>query len=348
MRAADDEITPEVSGLVSWANDGETFGVSAFASYQDRKSSIRGVSVEQFQFFDYSPDLSFLQAAEVVNAPADDALMALPTNIGISQADIERERINGMVTFQWAPSENTTITADAMYTSNTLAQDSLVPGMWFSRQFSYIEFNGSDIVATPVKVIEPVALPGNRGKDLFYANYDDNTKDESLTIGLNLNHRFGDAWSMTFDAATSSSESGGDGPNGYNSIRMNVAAAGAGWQGAYWGSGVPTATIGVLDNVANAHGNGNGVLDVPDISTQTFRTIDSTQETDTDQFNLSAAWDEDQGISVKFGVGVMSTDMSMYQRQTEDYLGGWGVGQDPDGQSDIPDPSLLTQDNTLG
>ncbi len=86
------------------------------------------------------------------------ALMALPTNIGISQADIERERINGMVTFQWAPSENTTITADAMYTSNTLAQDSLVPGMWFSRQFSYIEFNGSDIVATPVKVIEPVAL----------------------------------------------------------------------------------------------------------------------------------------------------------------------------------------------
>ena len=95
---------------------------------------------------------------------------------------------------------------------------------------------------------------------------------------------------MDFDAATSSSESGGDGPNGYNSIRMNVAAAGAGWQGAYWGGGVPTATIGVLDNVANAHGNGNGVLDIPDISTQTFRTIDSTQETDTDQFNLSGAW----------------------------------------------------------
>ena len=239
--------------------------------------------------------------------------MALPTNIGISDAQIERERINGMVTFQWAPSENTTITADAMYTSNSLAQDSVVPGMWFARQFSYIEFNGSDIVAMPLKVIEPVALPGNRGKDLFYANYDDNTKDESLTIGLNLNHSFNDAWSMGFDAATSSSESGGDGPNGYNSVRMNIAAAGAGWQGAYWGNGVPTATIGVLDNVANAHGNGNGVLDIPDISTQTFRTIDSTQETDTDQFNLSAAWVKNEGVSVKFGVGVMSTEMNMYQ-----------------------------------
>ena len=50
-----------------------------------------------------------------------------------------------------------------MYTSNKQAQDSLVPGMWFSRQFSYIEFNGSDVVATPVKVIEPVALPVTQG-----------------------------------------------------------------------------------------------------------------------------------------------------------------------------------------
>jgi TonB-dependent receptor len=344
---SDNDITPEVSGLVSWANDSETFGVSAFASYQERKSSIRGISVEQFQFFDYAPDLSFLSAATVVNAPPTGALMALPTNIGISDAQIDRKRINGMVTFQFAPGENTTITADAMYTSNKLAQDSLVPGMWFSRQFSYIEFNGSDIVATPVKVIEPVALPGNRGKDLFYANYDDNTKDDSLTIGLNLNHNFNDAWSVNFDAATSSSESGGDGPNGYNSVRMNVAAAGAGWQGAYWGNGVPTATIGVLDNVANAHGNGNGVLDIPDISTQTFRTVTSTQETDTDQFNLSAAWVKNEEISVKFGVGMMSTEMGMFSRQTEDFLGGWGVGQNPAGQSDIPDPSLLTQHNTL-
>jgi len=201
--------------------------------------------VEQFQFFEYDPSLSFLQDAEIVNAPGVSDLMALPTNIGISHAEIERERINGMLTVQFAPSENTTISADLMYTSNTLAQDSLVPGMWFAREFSYIEFDGSDIVNMPLQIIEPYAEPGERGKDLFYANYDDNTKDESVTIGLNLQHRFSEAWSMSFDAATSSSESGGDGPNGYNSIRMNIAAAGAGWQGAYWGSGVPTATIGV-------------------------------------------------------------------------------------------------------
>ena len=128
---------------------------------------------------------------------------------------------------------------------------------------------------------------------------------------------------------------------------MNIAAAGAGWQGAYWGNGVPTATIGVLDNVANAHGNGNGVLDIPDISTQTFRTIDSTQKTDTDQFNLTGAWMKSEDLSVKFGVGAMQTEMHATSRQTEDFLGGWGVGANPAGQSDIADPSLLTQVNTL-
>src|SRR5688572_23100020 len=129
---SDYEATPELSGLVSWAN--ETFGISAFASYQERKSGSRGISVEQFQFLDYSPTLpNFLPGSQVVNAPATGSLIALPSNIGISEANIERERLNGMVTLQWAPGENTTITADAMYTSNSMSSDSVVPGMWFSR-----------------------------------------------------------------------------------------------------------------------------------------------------------------------------------------------------------------------
>ena len=147
--------------------------------------------------------------------------------------------------------------------------------------------------------------------------------------------------------ATSTSKSGGDGPNGYNSIRMNIAAAGAGWQGAYWGNGVPTATIGVLDNVANAHGNGNGVLDIPDVSTQTFRTIDSTQKTDTDQFNLSGAWVKSEDLSVKFGVGAMSTKMHARTGRPRTSSVAGASASIPTGQSDIPDPSLLTQVNVL-
>ena len=55
--SGDSDITPEVSGLFSWANDGETFGVSAFASYQDRKSGSRGVNVSTVPVPQLQPDI---------------------------------------------------------------------------------------------------------------------------------------------------------------------------------------------------------------------------------------------------------------------------------------------------
>ena len=43
----------------------------------------------------------------------------------------------------------------------------------------------------------------------------------------------------------------------------------------------------------------------------------------------------------------MTTEMHALHGETQDFLGGWGVGFNPAGQSDIPDPSLLTQINAL-
>ena len=43
----------------------------------------------------------------------------------------------------------------------------------------------------------------------------------------------------------------------------------------------------------------------------------------------------------------MSTKMHALHSETQDFLGGWGVGFDPAGQSDIPDPALLEQINVL-
>jgi TonB-dependent receptor len=327
----DKSATPEVSGLWSWANDAKTFGISAFGSYQDRDFGARGVNVSQYAFFNYSPSLSFLAGpngipATVDNAPAVGQLMALPANMGLSDAHITRKRTNGMITLQFAPSENTTITADAMYTQTKLKDRNLVPGIWFSRAFTYLQFDGNAAVATPIKLIEQPALPGGRGKDFFFASWGEATKDDATTFGLNLKHKFGSDWSMEADGATSTAKSGGDGPRGYNSWRMNLAAAGAGWQGAVYSGGLPTATVGVLENAGPAGGNGNGVLDIADLSTQTARTVLSTQETKNHQFNVSFAWDKGNGVSAKFGVGYMATEMNQLHSETQDFLGGWGVG----------------------
>jgi TonB-dependent receptor len=345
-RGGKNKFTPELSGLWSFANDAKTFGVSAFGSYQDHSSGSRGVNVSGYQFFKYDPSLSFLHGPGFTqdNAPATGQLLALPLNMGLNYAQIDRKRLNGMVTVQFAPSDRTLITADAMYTQTKLKSTNIVPGIWYSRNFSYVQWDGSPIVATPLKMIELIAPPTGRGKDYFFASWADATKDEATTVGFNIKQKVTDALSMEFDAATSDAKSGGDGPRGYNSWRMNVAAAGAGWQAGYYGGDTPQATVGVVDNLAAAHGNGNGVLDAGDISTETARTVLSTQETKTNQFNLSGAWDEKEGVSVKFGVGLLSTEMNQLHSETQDFLGGWGVGQGAlPGQTDIPNPGLLTQ-----
>jgi len=336
--SGEDSVTPEASGLYSWVNDESTFGVSVFGSYQERSSGSRGVNVGGYSFFDYSSDLSFLQDADVVNAPEDGALMALPWNMGVNTADINRKRANGMLTVQFAPSDRLTLTADALYTSNALESTGLIPGIWFSRQFSFVEFDGSDVVATPRKLIENIASPDGRGKDYFFQNLSDATKDELQSFGFNAEYQASDALVLRFDAASSSSKSGGDGPRGANSWRANVAAAGAGWQAAYYGGDAPTATVGVVENAGPAGGNGNGVLDAGDIGTQTIRTIFSDQETDIEQFRFDGTWDQGEGLRVDFGVGYITSEMRQTHSETQDFLGGWGVGV-----RDIPDPDVLTQ-----
>lgn len=332
----EDNISPEISGLASWSNDAGTFGISGFASYQERSATSRSAEVSGYSYFDYDPSLSFLQDATVTNAPQTGALMALPFNIEYNFAEIDRARTNGMVTMQWAPTERTLVTADALYTSNEISQRNLVPGIWYSRQFASIEFDGSDVVATPRRLTELVAAPDGRGKDLFYASYTAAVEDETTAFGLNIDHELNDTWSIEADASIGRATSGGTGPEGLSGVRFNVAAAGAGFQSADYTGEVPRASLGVVENNGPAGGNGNGQLDVGDIATQTFITVRSNQEHDLDQFRLGGSWNPADGIEADFGVGYSTSEMRQSNAGTQDFLGGWGVGF-----RDIPDPSIL-------
>ncbi len=331
-------ISPEVSGLASWTNDEGNFGVSGFASFQERNSTSRSAEIAGYSFFNYDPSLSFLQDATVTNAPEQGALMALPFNVTYNSAEIDRERFNGMATMQWAPSDRTTVTADALYTANELSQRNLAPGIWYSRQFTTVEFDGSDVVATPSRLTELVTADAEegRGKDLFYASYQAAVKDETLAFGLNIDHELNDQWSFEADASIASAESGGIGPEGLSGVRFNVAAAGAGFQAVDYTGEVPRVSVGVIENDGNAGGNANGQLDVGDIATQTFITTRSNQEHDLDQFRVGGSWNPADGIEVDFGVGYSASEMRQSNAGTQDFLGGWGVGL-----NDIDDTSLL-------
>jgi TonB-dependent receptor len=320
------KITPEASGLWSWSNDDNRFGISVFGSYQEREFTGRSVSVSQYQIQPFSPSLSYLSNATVTNPPTTGALSTIPFNVGLEYDQSKRQRANGMVTLQFAPDEHTMITADAMYTQTKMANTALVPGIWYSRQYTHVGYDGNPIVASASSIEEYIAPANGRGKDYFHASWQMATKDQSETYGLNVKRGFmDDTLTLAFDAAHSKSESGGDGPMGKNVWRTNLAAAGAGWQAMQIHNGIPDVSIGVTQNLGQG-GTDNGVLDIGDLGTQALLTTDSRQTTTVDQFKLAGKWNKVEGVTVDFGVGMQSTKMHQAHKDTLDFLGGWGVG----------------------
>jgi iron complex outermembrane recepter protein len=89
---------PQASGLISWKNAAETFGVLVGAVYQKRR--IRRDGVEVLGYFS-DPDI------------ADGALM--PSLIGSALFQQERERIGGNLAVQFRPSEELEINLTGLY-----------------------------------------------------------------------------------------------------------------------------------------------------------------------------------------------------------------------------------------
>ena len=337
-----DDVTPEVSGLYSWTNDDSTFGVSVFGSFQERDSGSRHSSVEEFglRTWDSSnPDnlanLGIVSDATIVNAPNDGQLVYRPTNLGLGVNADERERTNGLLTVQFAPNDEMTITADVSYAENVQDSRSLIDGLWFNGTVDYVEYDGNPVVAAPVIFAEDVS----GGKDFFFQNLDMGTKDTLESIGLNLDWNVSDKLNLRFDMASSEAESGGNGPLGNNVLRMNVAGATAGWQAVDFGQEIPQGVASIDDS---SKGNDNGIFDAPDVGSQVTQFTKSDQIAKIDQFSFDGTFVASDNVEVDFGLGFMSSEMQQTRVGGSNALGGWGV----DAPGDIPE-GLIEQVSTL-
>ncbi|HIG68386.1 MAG TPA: hypothetical protein EYQ44_11410, partial [Porticoccaceae bacterium] len=99
----------------------------------------------------------------------------------------------------------------------------------------------------------------------FFQNLVMGTKDTLESVGLNLDWNVSDKLNLRFDAAFSEAESGGNGPQGNNVLRMNVAGATAGWQAVDFGQEIPQGIASIDDS---SKGNANGIFDAPAVGSQ--------------------------------------------------------------------------------
>lgn len=345
-----DGMTPEVSGLYSWSNDDSTLGVSLFGSFQERDSGSRHSSVEDWELVTWDASTPAAQAATygalgmldvpgdvtVVNAPDQGQLVYRPTNLGLGFNEDHRERTNGLLTLQYAPNDDMTLTADVAYAENVQDSTSLIDGLWFGGKFDYVEYDGNPVVAAPLMVAEDV----NGGKDFFFQNLDMGTKDTLQSVGINLDWNVSDQLNLRFDMASSEAESGGNGPLGNNVLRMNVAGATSGWQAVDYSQKIPQGVASIDDTKTS--GTPNGIFDVADVGSQVTQFTKSGQVAELDQYSFDGTFTVSDNVEVDFGVGIMNSEMTQTRTAGSSSLGGWGV----DAPGDIPE-GLVEQVSTL-
>ena len=113
-----EETDPSFSGLYSWKNEAETFGILFATSFQER--TVQRETNEDFGWF--GPSVGRIEGA--LEAPQGASQKgATPWGIGSALFEQERERIGYDLTMQWAPSDDLDMTLH--YLSSTLEADNV-------------------------------------------------------------------------------------------------------------------------------------------------------------------------------------------------------------------------------
>ncbi|GAA6185767.1 TonB-dependent receptor [Aliiglaciecola sp. NS0011-25] len=139
-----DDITPELSALYSNTFADNTFGVAISLSMQERNFQQQSANVPGWQadqslgtttdFIDLRPDASSLEE-DTLDGSLEDGKAGhtyLPRQISYNINNVERTRVNGMATLQYAPRDDMTFTLDYVYSESETATSGQGFGIWFN------------------------------------------------------------------------------------------------------------------------------------------------------------------------------------------------------------------------
>lgn len=183
-----DDVTPELSAILSNTFADEKFGVAISVSHQQRDFQRQYANIQGWQA---QTSLPTLDAANVIDARPEDAegnkigpaFFAKDMNYGID--DVERERSNGQLTLQFAPLDNFVATLDYTASQATTGVNTIGWGIWneFGGNINAYELdeNGTAVYAD---------ISGNDGSFTASRN---TTEVTARSVGLNLD------WQVTED-----------------------------------------------------------------------------------------------------------------------------------------------------
>jgi len=327
------DITPELSGLVSWTDDSETFGIGLFGSYQSRDSAAAASSVAGWNISTFDQ----LQANQgligpntnVQNAPSNgDQLIGIPNDSRYHFSELERERLNGQLVLQYAPSDNLTVTGDILYARNDNDETRSDVANWFGATFTEIAIDSNPDVLTPTLL----SAEYNGSKDYAVAQDQVGTRDELTSFGLNVDWQVTDSLKFIVDGHHSESEVTprlNSSAIGMNMSRVEVGAAApfvASQTQTFGPNGIPQQSV----NVVSSNPDGVPGFALSDVSTTVANAVSTTQTNTVDEIDLRGVWDADDSSSFTAGVNYRSQENVTDQQNYQQFLGFWDAGQPGD------------------
>lgn len=319
-------INPEVSGLINWKNEDETFGVTLFGAYQLREST----SIQSNpNYWNIVPLASFLSTAGpyispttvITNTPKT-PYVQIPNDSRYQFSENRRERLNGQAVVQFRPSDALEITIDGLYARNKLSDERSEQTNWFQRPFTAVTFDDNPNMQSAVILAEAVQA------DKGYEQQRYATDTELYSIGGNLKWNFTDTMSLTFDANHSKSTTSPDNSNGSSAVTFSIGAPVRSTHRVDYTTGFPQQSETINDCTLTNGGRGgncNNILDLGDVGTQIARVITSSQEARINQFGGEFGWDLGGDSRFVFGGDYVDASMRSTTRNTQQMLGDWGI-----------------------
>ena len=213
-----ESITPEISGIFSNTFADGKFGIALSGSYQERDFGFSQASVAngwaKFRGDDSTSWNRLPLPGEanydlITNRPGPNDVYSRPQNTGYSVNGVQRQRTNGQLVLQFAPTDNITMTADYTYAENKVQQQRSELSVWFNFQPGPSTWTDGPVSA-PLSYTEFTSGTA----DVAMGGAQFATKNELNSTGFNVDWEVNDALSLNFDYHNSEAESKPDSPYG--------------------------------------------------------------------------------------------------------------------------------------
>ncbi|MDR7331682.1 TonB-dependent receptor [Roseateles asaccharophilus] len=233
-----DKVTPEISGIYSDTFGNRTLGIAISGSYSKRASGSNNAYTQNGWHTNNPNVMNVVPSSNIPVKPT--GLYATTNDMRYSITALDRERLNGQVTLQFAPTKDLKFTVDHTMAVNTVKAKNSENSAWFNNEFSgpLGSSPATKFTTGPVQapIVQTVVWNGTHDYGMNIGQFAQKSKLDST--GFNVDWKVSDALRFELDAHHSKAKTTPDSPYGTYAI-LDLALFNQGNITAYYDKDLP-------------------------------------------------------------------------------------------------------------